>query len=148
MTDHATGDAPTPAPPGSGDPEGTYDNPAPGFVRFSIEAWPHEPGLNGEEYVSGNMRAEEAASWLREIADRCEKYWNAESVERRHDPANVDPEKQRRDEEAKRRAYEATRPRPTRNPLVGLWQKRNSSSGHFTAIKKSGDVFKGVRREN
>lgn len=35
-----------------------------------------------------------------------------------------------------------------RNPLVGLWGKRNTSSGHFDAIKRSGDVTKGVRREN
>lgn len=35
-----------------------------------------------------------------------------------------------------------------KNPTKGLWSKRNSSSGAFTKIKRSGKVFKGVRREN
>lgn len=34
------------------------------------------------------------------------------------------------------------------NPTLGLWEKRNTSSGHFEAIRKSGDPFKGVKREN
>lgn len=35
-----------------------------------------------------------------------------------------------------------------KNPTSGLWTKRNTSSGQFVAVKKSGDVFKGVRKEN
>lgn len=35
-----------------------------------------------------------------------------------------------------------------RSPLAGLWSKRNTPSGHFEAIKRSGDVTKGVKREN
>lgn len=35
-----------------------------------------------------------------------------------------------------------------RNPLEGLWAKRNTPSGHFADIKRSGDVFKGIKREN
>lgn len=34
------------------------------------------------------------------------------------------------------------------NPTLGLWEKRNTSSGKFEAIRKSGNVFKGVKREN
>jgi hypothetical protein len=34
------------------------------------------------------------------------------------------------------------------NPLIGLWEKRNTPSGYFVKIKKSGKVFKGVKREN
>ena len=30
----------------------------------------------------------------------------------------------------------------------GLWTKRNSASGRFDDLKKKGDVFKGVRKEN
>lgn len=36
----------------------------------------------------------------------------------------------------------------TRNPKTGLWVKRDTSSGRFTQVKKSGGSFKGVRREN
>ena len=36
----------------------------------------------------------------------------------------------------------------TRNPKTGLWSKRDSSSGKFVQVKKSGGSFKGVRREN
>lgn len=34
-----------------------------------------------------------------------------------------------------------------RNPKTGLWVKRDSRSGQFTQVKKSGGAFKGVRRE-
>lgn len=34
-----------------------------------------------------------------------------------------------------------------RNPKTGLWTKRDSSSGRFLSVKKSGGSFKGVRRE-
>ena len=36
----------------------------------------------------------------------------------------------------------------TRNPKTGLWTKRDTSSGKFTKVKKTGGSFKGVRREN
>lgn len=35
-----------------------------------------------------------------------------------------------------------------KNPTTGLWVKRNTASGRFVEVKKSGDVFKGVRSEN
>lgn len=35
-----------------------------------------------------------------------------------------------------------------KNPLIGLWSKRNASSGVFDKIKKSGNMFKGLRKEN
>ena len=34
-----------------------------------------------------------------------------------------------------------------RNPQTGLWVKRDTSTGRFKAVKKSGGQFKGVRRE-
>jgi len=34
-----------------------------------------------------------------------------------------------------------------RTPTVGLWTTRTTSSGTFTEAKRSGDVFKGSRRE-
>lgn len=51
------------------------NNPDVGKVAFRIDAWPHDPGANGQEYVSGHMPAAEVAQWLREIADRCGQYW-------------------------------------------------------------------------
>jgi len=38
--------------------------------------------------------------------------------------------------------------RPKPSPTEGLWSKRNTPSGAFEAIKRSGNVTKGVRREN
>lgn len=35
-----------------------------------------------------------------------------------------------------------------KNPTTGLWVKRNTASSRFVEVKKSGDVFKGVRKEN
>lgn len=34
------------------------------------------------------------------------------------------------------------------NPRTGLWTKRNTASGQFVEVKRSGEPFKGVRREN
>ena len=34
-----------------------------------------------------------------------------------------------------------------KNPKTGQWTKRDSSSGRFMQMKKSGVPFKGVRRE-
>lgn len=34
-----------------------------------------------------------------------------------------------------------------RNPKTGLWTKRDSSSGQFKSVKKSGGAYRGVRRE-
>jgi hypothetical protein len=31
---------------------------------------------------------------------------------------------------------------------AGLWTRRTTSSGRFTKAKRSGDVFKGARKEN
>jgi hypothetical protein len=35
----------------------------------------------------------------------------------------------------------------SRNPKTGLWTKRDTRSGQFTEVKRSGGAFKGVRRE-
>jgi hypothetical protein len=35
----------------------------------------------------------------------------------------------------------------TRNPQTGLWTKRDTSTGRFLDVKKSGGTFRGVRRE-
>jgi hypothetical protein len=35
-----------------------------------------------------------------------------------------------------------------RNPATGLWTKRDTATGRFVDVKKSGGSFKGVRREN
>ncbi len=35
-----------------------------------------------------------------------------------------------------------------KNPTSGMWVKRSTASGRFIAVKKSGEPFKGVRREN
>lgn len=35
----------------------------------------------------------------------------------------------------------------SRNPQTGMWTKRDSSTGRFIDVKKSGGTFKGVRRE-
>ena len=35
-----------------------------------------------------------------------------------------------------------------KNPHTGLWTKRDSSTGQFTAVKKTGGTFKGVKRED
>lgn len=35
---------------------------------------------------------------------------------------------------------------PKKNPLSGLWEKRNSASGYFTALKRKG--IGRVKREN
>lgn len=34
------------------------------------------------------------------------------------------------------------------NPRTGKWATRDTSTGRFTQIKKSGGSFKGVRRED
>ena len=34
------------------------------------------------------------------------------------------------------------------NPRTGKWAKRDTSTGRFTQVKKSGGSFKGVRRED
>jgi hypothetical protein len=92
------------------------NNPEVGKVAFRVEAWPHDPGANGEEYVSGHMPAAEAAKWLRDIADRCEGWADPEcpwAGDDGHAPAQQrDEEQDRRDEAAKRAAFlaeEATR---------------------------------------
>lgn len=42
----------------------------------------------------------------------------------------------------------ATRGRSqTKNPKTGLWTMRDTSTGRFLDIKKSGGSFKGVQRE-
>ena len=35
----------------------------------------------------------------------------------------------------------------SRNPLTGIWTKRNRATGQFSVGKTSGGRFKGVRRE-
>lgn len=35
-----------------------------------------------------------------------------------------------------------------KNPQTGLWTKRDGSTGQFTAVKKTGGTFKGVKRED
>jgi hypothetical protein len=90
------------------------DNPEVGKVGFRVEAWPHDPGANGQEYVSGHMPAAEAARWLREIADRIDGWADPDcpwAGQDGHAPAPPprDQEQDRRDKEAKRRAWEATR---------------------------------------
>jgi hypothetical protein len=35
----------------------------------------------------------------------------------------------------------------TRNPDTGLWTKRDTKSGRFVDVKRSGGSFKGVRKE-
>jgi hypothetical protein len=47
-----------------------------------------------------------------------------------------------------RRAGAVSSRSQVKNPTTGLWTKRNTASGQFVAVKKSGDVFKGVRKEN
>ncbi len=47
-----------------------------------------------------------------------------------------------------RRAGAVTGRTQVKNPTTGLWTKRNAASGQFVAVKKSGYVFKGVRKEN
>jgi hypothetical protein len=91
------------------------NNPDPGNVGFRVEAWPHDPGANGEDYHSGHMPAAEVARVLRDIADRCEKYWSDPECpwdgQPGHAPTTppIDEEEQRRAEAAKRAAWEATR---------------------------------------
>lgn len=38
-------------------------------------------------------------------------------------------------------------PQPGPRPKTGLWTKRDSSSGQFKSLKKSGGAYRGVRRE-
>ena len=59
----------------------------PGWVAFEVEAVPFWPGANGEDWHKGTLPAADAARVLRDIADRCENYWNAEAVERPSDSA-------------------------------------------------------------
>lgn len=33
------------------------------------------------------------------------------------------------------------------NPRTGLWTKRDTKTGQFTTVKKTGGTFKGVRKE-
>jgi hypothetical protein len=54
----------------------------PGEVVFQVEAVPFWPGANGEDWHTGTLDAASVAKVLRTIADRCERYWNAEAVER------------------------------------------------------------------
>ncbi len=35
----------------------------------------------------------------------------------------------------------------TKNAKTGLWTKRDTASGRFMNVKKSGGTFKGVKRE-
>lgn len=60
-----------------------WHNPEPGQVRFKLEVWPHEPGLNGESYTSGCMPADQVAAILRREADFIERYWSLPSIETR-----------------------------------------------------------------
>ena len=34
-----------------------------------------------------------------------------------------------------------------RNPKTGLWTKRDSKTGQFTSVKKTGGSFKGIKRD-
>ena len=36
----------------------------------------------------------------------------------------------------------------TRNPKTGSWAKRDTTTGRFVDVKKTGGSFKGVPREN
>lgn len=88
------------------------DNPDVGWVAFRIDAWPHDPGANGQEYASGHMPAPEAARWLRDIADRCERYWSDPECPWAGDEGHAsmtprDEERERREEAAKLAAYRA-----------------------------------------
>lgn len=43
----------------------------------------------------------------------------------------------------------AVRNRPqVRNPTLGLWKRRDTSTGRFVELKKTGGSFKGVQRED
>jgi hypothetical protein len=35
-----------------------------------------------------------------------------------------------------------------RNPVTGLWTKRDTTTGQFTQVKQDGIPFKGVRKEH
>jgi hypothetical protein len=35
----------------------------------------------------------------------------------------------------------------SRNPQTGLWTKRDTSTGRFLTVKRTGGSFKGIRRE-
>lgn len=35
----------------------------------------------------------------------------------------------------------------SKNPRTGLWTKRDTSTGQFTSVKKSGGTYRGVRKE-
>lgn len=86
------------------------NNPDVGKVSFRVEAWPHDPGANGEDYHSGHLPAAEVARILRDLADRCDSWgdpdcpWDGQPG---HAPAKppVDDEQQRRAEAAKRAAH-------------------------------------------
>lgn len=54
----------------------------PGKVWFQVEAVPFWPGANGEAWHVGTLDAADVAKVLRDIADSCERYWNADAVER------------------------------------------------------------------
>jgi len=51
------------------------DNPTRGEISFRIEAWPHDPGANGEHYSAGCLPAAEVVRELRHLADRIEQDW-------------------------------------------------------------------------
>lgn len=51
------------------------DNPDIGMVSFRLEAWPHDPGANGEEYESGCLPAVDVVAILRRLANRVEFEW-------------------------------------------------------------------------
>lgn len=36
----------------------------------------------------------------------------------------------------------------SKGQVTGLWTKRNTATGRFVEVRKSGDAFKGVRKEN
>lgn len=45
------------------------------------------------------------------------------------------------------KAQPRPRPLPT-DPYTRMWVERNSSSGKFERLKKTGGLFKGVKKEN
>ena len=45
------------------------------------------------------------------------------------------------------RVSAARGPSQTRNPRTGLWTERDTSTGRFLDVKRSGGTFRGVRRE-
>lgn len=75
-----------------GERHGTLPDPQPGHVRYKIEAWPHNPGVNGETYESGHLPAAEAANNIRRIADHIEEFWGYPLIEVAPTPADNPPD--------------------------------------------------------